>query len=280
MTNSDTAYSCPDDLNDWVLSHWHLVDKLARRRFRDEVIAEEASLYVMEQCSADNWQRLRSFAGSARFSTFFCSVTYRLLEDFSRRKFGRLRAPAWLTRLGGIWLYLFRLLCQERHPLHEAVMIAESRYAQPQAGHQMIAEQILTQIPSCGKIQHRQEPLTENTVLRHDDHPLSTQHHKLEGEEKRLFLAALAVTIFGDQTTDMNITTMAGLFETTLQLTGRERLLLKLCHRDGLSVAAAGRMLGLNRFQVHGQLKRLYRRIQQQLAEAGMAAELHQLLEE
>jgi DNA-directed RNA polymerase specialized sigma24 family protein len=61
-------------------------------------------------------------------------------------------------------------------------------------------------------------------------------------------------------------------------LSPEERLLLKLCHRDGLSVSEAGRMLGLNRFQTHGRLRRLYSRIREAFELHGLAEELRLLL--
>ena len=46
----------------------------------------------------------------------------------------------------------------------------------------------------------------------------------------------------------------------------------------GMAVAEAGRMLGWNRHQVHGRLRRLLARLQQDFAAAGLDEELRQLL--
>lgn len=279
MTKNNIAYSLPSDLQDWALRHWHLVDRLAHRRFRDETAAQEASLFVMDTMGGDDWRRLREFSGKARFSTFFCSVAYRLLEDYARKKYGRLRAPAWLTRLGGIWLYFFRLLCMERYPVQEAVALAQNRYPKSVPDNsQAIAEQILTKIPSCGKKQSETVPFDDDHSVAHVLTRHSEQQDKMEDDERRQLFAALAIQLYDEETTEHSTAPLAALITARIRLSDRERLLLKLCHREGISVTEAGRVLGLNRFQVHGQLKRLYARIREQLTNAGLAQELHELL--
>ena len=63
-----------------------------------------------------------------------------------------------------------------------------------------------------------------------------------------------------------------------LRLESRERLLLQLCYRDGVAVTEAGRMLGWNRFQTHGRLRRLLERLRQDLHRVGLDQELRLLL--
>jgi DNA-directed RNA polymerase specialized sigma24 family protein len=63
-----------------------------------------------------------------------------------------------------------------------------------------------------------------------------------------------------------------------ISLEPRERLLLKLCFREGVAVAEAGRMLGWNRHQVHGRLRRLLERLRRDFTDAGLDQELRLLL--
>ncbi len=58
-----------------------------------------------------------------------------------------------------------------------------------------------------------------------------------------------------------------------------EKLLLKLCYQDGLGVTEAGAMLGMSRFQVHGRMRRLLARLQEEFARCGLAEVLRPMLD-
>ena len=63
-----------------------------------------------------------------------------------------------------------------------------------------------------------------------------------------------------------------------ISLSPDERLLLKLCYQDGLTVAKAGEMLGMSRFQAHGKKRRLMARLKEELERTGLDQELRLLL--
>jgi DNA-directed RNA polymerase specialized sigma24 family protein len=86
------------------------------------------------------------------------------------------------------------------------------------------------------------------------------------------------VEIWGEDDDELLERVPASLFRQAPELCSQERLLLKLCHRDGKSVAEAARMLGMSRFQAHGRLKRLYRRTRRALEAAGLAEALRTYL--
>ncbi len=263
----------------WVVNHWELVNRLARRRFSDEVLAEEAALYVMEVLEKDDWRLLGNYRGSARLKTYFSSVVYNLLEDFARNRFGRVRPPLWLKKLGGIWLTLYRLLCLERFSYLEATSQAADRYKQLRLDQiEKMADRILGEIASCGASQYLQVPVDEHG---HDGRssPPTTQNI-VEEKERELVLKALHDQFFGTETGQQKMAAITKLADCSIELKSEERLLLKLCHVQGLSVAEAGKKLGWNRFQTHGKLRRLYKRIRQMFESAGHSDELRLLLEE
>ena len=111
-----------------ALAHWDMINRMAGRRFQQAVLAEEAALFVMDGLARDDWQRLQAFTGRATLATYVGALTLRLLEDFARIRFGRVKPPLWIQRLGGIWLTLFRLLCLERFSPDEAVAIIGNRH--------------------------------------------------------------------------------------------------------------------------------------------------------
>lgn len=258
----------------WALDHWELVNRLARRRFSDELLAEEAALFVLEKLSANQWQSLRRYRATAKLGTYFSSLVAHRLEDFARKRFGRVRPPQWLTKLGGIWLLLYRLLCHQRQSFGDALEIARQHYRQESAARiEQIAEHILAQITSCG-----QEQL--QTEFRGEDEPraFASLGPDYERQQQTQVLAALGCQLLGEPVDPAQSELLEKLMEQPVELSFEERLLLKLCHRDGLSVSEAGRMLGLNRFQAHGKLRRLYSRIRETFARNGLDKELKWLL--
>ena len=91
-------------------------------------------------------------------------------------------------------------------------------------------------------------------------------------------LAALGRILFDGDGNEAAPRLVQRLADRHLNLEAKERLLLKLCYRDGVGVAEAGRMLGMNRHQVHGRLRRLLSRLRQQVAEEGIEEELRLFL--
>ena len=115
---------------DWkkkTVEQWEKINRAAVRRFGDNSLAEEAALAVIEGLEFNDWQRVRGYSGKASFSTYVMVLTARLLEDFARTRFGRVRPPLWVKTMGGIWSKLFTALCLERLKVSEAVEVVFQR---------------------------------------------------------------------------------------------------------------------------------------------------------
>ena len=133
------------------MAHWETINSMASHRFWEGVLAEEAGLAVFDGFNADNWYRLRAYSEKATFATFVRSLTARLLEDFARKRFGRVRPPLWVKTLGGIWEKLFTALCLERLPVLDAVEVVLQR--QTIIGkyeNESAAYDLLARISDCG----------------------------------------------------------------------------------------------------------------------------------
>lgn len=266
-------------MTDWkqkTLDHWQLIDTLAARRFNDTGLAEEAALYVMEGLAANDFKRVRTYEGRSQFKTFLSSLSWRLLEDFSRKRFGRVRTPTWVKKLGSIWSLLYRLLCLERFTLNETVEIVHSRRPQEKKEQlESTASDLLSKIPDCGKASY-QEVLYDDELAADNRFSPSS---RLEKDEKELFFQTLFGSLLNQQNqneaTSQNIKqNLTHILNHDFSLKPKEKLLLTLCFKENMPVAKAGRMLGLNRFQAHGRLKRIMARIRTQLKELGVDSEI------
>jgi DNA-directed RNA polymerase specialized sigma24 family protein len=258
------------------------MNSMATRRFGESSLAEEAALFVMDGLQADNWQRVRAFAGNASFSTYISILTTRLLEDFARKRFGRVRPPLWIKSLGGIWEKLFTALCLERLSVGDAVeVVAERQFTTAQNEINDIedaAHQLLGKIPDCGK-----KSVAEVSYA--DDHPPQTiidegsdQSSSLEKRERQQLLNVVFELTCGKPETQVPENFAEKFKLLKINLTPEEKLLLKLCYQNGLRVTKAGQFLGLTRFQVHGKMRRLMARLKSEFERTGLAQELRDLL--
>ncbi len=260
-----------------ALAEWKMINRLAMRRFPSESLAEEAALYVIDGLAEDNWRRLRAFSGKSSPTTYIAALTHRLLEDFARKRFGRIKPPAWVRRLGGIWVSLFQLLCLERYTPDEAVAIIKNREAVSTAALEEAAYTLLGEIPSCGEYRGESAEYDEETMAGQDREQASRQHQHIEQRERRQLLALIGRMLLGTESAPGAEFFFTKISALSFELTPEETLLLQLCYRDGVAVAEAGRMLGLNRFQAHGRLRRLLQRIRGQIHDADLEEEFRQL---
>lgn len=269
-------------MTDWkekTMAHWDLMNLMARRRFGSSGLAEEAALFVLDRLSEKNWQRLEKFSGRSSFQTYLASVTYRLLEDFARLKFGRKRAPVWIKSLGGMWRTLFRLLCLERFSLTDAVEYLAARA--PSEQKEELEEKgwkILEEVTDCGKHQAKEVSL-DDEKKRIDNTALGSElEEKWEKEEKFLFFQALFSEVLGTPDEHNVHRSFQKVVMTGIVLTSEEKLLVKLIYQDGVNKTEAGRMLGYNRNQTHGRLRRLLTRLRLEFIKMGIDQELLFLL--
>lgn len=252
---------------------------MAVRRFGEGVLAEEAALAVIDGLKADNWSKVRAFNEKASFTTFVRTLTVRLLEDFARKRFGRLRPPLWVKTFGGFWEKLFIALCQERLPVTEAVEVVFLRHGV--AGKSEIetaAYQLLARIPDCGKHQGLDVPYDEEKHAHGNTRQVGPDH-PVENLQKTELIEAIVQLLLGVKETEVSSNLLKKIDLLQISLAPDEKLLLKLCYQDGFKVATAGEMLGLSRFQAHGKMRRLMARLKKEFERTGLAKELRILLD-
>lgn len=270
---------------DWkkhITANWELINRLAVRRFGKGATAEEAALFVLDQLLADDCSRLRQYGGSADLAAFIAAVSYRLLEDFARKRFGRKRAPLWIRNLGSFWLKLYRLLCLERLDIAASVaaMEQQSRYSRevnPGVDTEEAAWIIRQQVVDCGAHQALEVELDQaknTTAYQHGQSagPVPPRARLERQQREEMFYMLFAVlTEVSEEVVEAQMNRLCSL---KIRLRPEEKLLLKLCYQDGMNVTQAGKLLGLNRHQAHGRLRRLLHRLRDDFSRAGLAEEI------
>lgn len=267
-----------------VLEHWGLLERLTRDRFRDVDSADEALLYVMEQLEANNWERVRAYQGLASFPTFLTHVVQRLLEDFARQRYGRVRMPAWLAAAGALWQRVFRLLCLERRPLTEVIEMLRDEVpgGRPGSVVREAAATIRARVRDCGALTGPRTVVSladlDEQEMDHPAGPLSPEAEQTR-RERAAALAALGHELLGDGPPGTSGDALIAHLGRRLGLTTEERLLLRMVHQDGMSVSAAGRMLDWDTHQSHGRYRRLMDRIRKTMREMDLDTHLRVLVE-
>jgi hypothetical protein len=107
--------------NDRVFVEKELLERLARRKFGDEILADKAFLYGLNALEANDWKRVREFQGRSSFRTYLARVAQHLLTDFARAEFGYKRPSKWVEAMGDLWEKVYRLLCLERRQPEEVM---------------------------------------------------------------------------------------------------------------------------------------------------------------
>ncbi len=265
-----------------ITAHIDLLDRLAAKRFGDNNLADEAVLYALEQFKADNWRRLEAYTGQAKFSTYLASISFRLFEDFARKRFGRVTMPEWIKKLGRTWQQLFRLLCLERLSMVEAIDNITTNHSVSDAEAEDAASTILSEVTNCGHRRGHTHSADEETL----EQQAAGQASATDGEtvlaetQKNILFQTIFGKLLGNPGNQEMAQEFSNVLDQPVILSSEEKLLLKLCFQDGLSVSDAGRMLDLNTNQAHGRMRRLLGKIKAELAQAGLSEELTTLLKE
>lgn len=269
-------------MTDWkekALAYWDTINSMAVRRFGEGVLAEEAALAVIDGLKAENWHRLSAYNEKATFATFIRTLTARLLEDFARKRFGRVRPPLWVKTFGGIWGKLFTALCLERLPVTEAVEVVLSRQvATKKTEIESAAYQLLARIPDCGKHQGLEVAYEEENGS-DENHGEAISDCSVEDRQKKELFEAIFQLVLGEGEFKVSDNLSKKFKQLEICLSPEEKLLLKLCYQDGYGVAKAGEMLGMSRFQAHGKKRRLMVRLKEEFERTGLAQDLRPLLD-
>ncbi|WP_068547688.1 sigma-70 family RNA polymerase sigma factor [Thalassotalea crassostreae] len=255
------------------------LNAMTSKRFVQPALAEEAVTEIIEMLSADNWQRLLSFSGNSKPETFAYSVASRLIEDFSRRKFGRPRPPVWLQDLGTSWVKLWRMLCLERQ---WPELIEQKLKDDFQPGY--IANAIKTikqRIPRCGEPGFSECCTTELGLEQLPDDSSEQLEQAIANNQRQNALALLSELInsaeqkasSNQQTCPSNANDALAKLAEQININNDDRLLLALSYEDGLSSRKVADLLNISAASVQRKLTSVRQQLHTALIELGLIVE-------
>jgi len=264
-------------------------DRLAIKRFGPGGLAEEASSYVIDQISEDNWSRLYTFKGQSKPETFLFALTGNFLEEFSRKRFGRPRPPEWLKRQGEIWVQIWKLICLERQMVQSVIdQLTYNAIREPGFIKQIVTT-IKAKIPTCGESNREINISNTNTDENEDVMPELNADHETPGDnisnayysEVLLLIASLFTDDISELTLRHQSIESANNYATEkapslnqlrdhIDLTDEERLLLKMVYQDGMKKSVIAKALGMQAHTPGRIIKRVLDSISEAMLDLGI----------
>ena len=244
------------------------------RRFRNPLLAEEAFNDALARLSADGWALLRQFRGESSHGTYLFALFNHCLEDFVRARFGRHRPPAWLPRLGSLWLRIYQLLCLEGEEPEQVINLLSGGDSRPQEEVRKVVDTILGRVPDCGH-EIVYVPLDdEGEGVEVSDHRYHPERLLIQQEWEQL-LAAIR-EMMGHPGSDVFSRDSGPLAQALaaavegMALRDDERLILRMVFQDGLKISVVARRLGLPDHQVRRMCAAILQRFRAALVSAGV----------
>lgn len=260
--------------------------RFADKRFGETVLAEEAYTVAFGKLIDPDWQnaRLQRFQGNCSPQGFVFSVYRSLLEDYSRSKFGRPRPPAWVQRLGPLWVKVFTLLCLER--LEPEAILSRLQRELTKAIKTLVIEAIAvihSRVTNCGE--KTGEVPHDFSESESSGWAGSSGKFAIEDtlDKKTLhdIFSALCAVFAGasgsvDEAKEINPDFVEAATSFSLSLVPKEKLLLRMVYQDGLSVVAAARMLDEPEYTVRRNIKKAVASLRDQLEQSGISSRVLQ----
>lgn len=211
--------------------------------------AEDFQSWAMERLIDNQYRILGSWEGRSSFSTYLNVALSNLLRDYRIQIWGKWRPTAAARREGPEAILLEQLWHRDRLPLTEAIdrMVSEHKVALSRDE----IERLAARLPQ--KIERRWVGEEELLKVAVD----GRVEERVEEDER----ARLAAQV------------RAELIPRLHALPSEERLLLKLCFRDGLTIAAIAPILGRPQKELYSMRDRCLKRLRQALESLGLCPE-------
>jgi RNA polymerase sigma factor (sigma-70 family) len=270
------------------------LDKLTKRRFGEGGLAEEASSYVIEKLSVDNWKVFDSFKGQSKPQTFLHSLASNLIEEFSRKRFGRPRPPEWLKRQGNLWVSVWRMLCLERRLPESIVDLLCAEQLREPNSVRTVMQTIKAKVPSCGQSIREQSSKTsvsddENFAPEDLISSFNTPEAQIENDHFAQVLEMISNLLNGPQfsksitsetvknssinakqAVDDGSLNKAKALGDALQLEDQEWIILRMVYQDGIKLKIVAQTLGLKDYEPGRIVKRTLQKIRTALVSLGI----------
>lgn len=250
---------------------WDSLRTLCRRRFpNDDALADESLDFVVEKLAGDDWGRVRTWCGEGRFSTYLLKIASRLLTDFARSHHGHIRMPAWLkVQQDPIWALAYRLVVTQGYGRRDAInWLCINGAGRSVAFIERVVGSIQLRCRRHGVERCRPIPLDDIPEPAVTD---STPESLLRVSNDEI-LDALRRYIVPTEDTGAptaRVDVLTRRLVSNLNLSGEDRIILRLRHYEGMEMSRIARILRL-RVDPYRRYQRAIGRMRDGLRRAGL----------
>jgi DNA-directed RNA polymerase specialized sigma24 family protein len=225
------------------------LSRLSRQSGLPEYEAEELRSWALFKLVEDDYRMLAAWEGRSSFSTYLTVILVNLMRDYRVRVWGKWRPSATARRRGREAVLLERLWIRNGLPLDEAIerMRTEHRVALSPAELERIAVEL----------------------------PRRTERRRV-GEEELRDLAvhgSVEARVEAGERAQAAILLRREVLPALRALPAEDRLLLKLCCRDGLTMAAIASALRRPQRELYSARDRCLRTLRRTLEQSGLSAQ-------
>jgi hypothetical protein len=246
----------------------------ARRRYGSTPDAEAAYNHALDEISRDGWARLREgYRGTGSADGFLAITFLNLMEEYAVRKYGRLRAPAWVQRLGTPWTRVYELLCLKRVAPETIVDELGAREGHGADLLRRAIADVRGRVTGCGE--RVGEQTTDDDV---EPAPSgATAATELERGELAHLLDVLGGLFGGERRAQHSESSRdvrdararIAALTADVRMTAEERLLLRLVYEENCTIPDAARALAMNERTARRAHQRLMSRLRVALTRHG-----------
>jgi hypothetical protein len=254
-----------------VFDQWKFLSRLAERRFpKDDSMAQEALLFVLEKLETGQWKRVRAWEGQGAFHTFLAVLTARLMTDYTRSKYGHHRTPTWINRKNDTaWTKAYQLIIFQNYSRLDAIEILSASYRERQRWYfeEMVAT-ILAKNNRPARVIESQIPIDAVE----DTSSYSVPEESFKISEKTLLEAVIEYLSNGEESLDQEdheVQRLLSLLNIELSMSEEDKLLLKMRYCDGMTISAITKALNL-KGDIYKRINKLIRHLTNACTQMGV----------
>ena len=111
------------------------IEKNCQKWFSDENEGLECFNYILDALKEDDCRRLKAFTDKSSPCTFMNTVSCNLIIDFRRKKYGRRRFPAAVSRMGQWARAVYRYVCWQKFSYERCLSSGQNGTGSPVHRH-------------------------------------------------------------------------------------------------------------------------------------------------
>ncbi|CCK80699.1 sigma-70 family RNA polymerase sigma factor [Desulfobacula toluolica] len=237
------------------------IEKKCRYNFSDENESHECFNYIMDALKDNDYKRLRSFCNKSSPATYINVICNNLVIDFKRKKYGKRRFPAAVSKMGKWAEAVYRYVCWQKFTYDDAFdfLKADNLFSGTY-------EEYLHKIEPFGKVRCRENPQfvmlekyyenfkKNNNPVKNNNlmnlNPLDQIIEQLELEQRTTALAVIS--------------------KITSTLTENERFIIDKVYGSNMTLKSIARTLGITEAKMRTKRKELLLKYKQALHSKGI----------